>query len=82
MKYHEHGAVQVAIRVDHGRIIAAWAVKAPSGDAQHYTDISVPVLVSETIAAQSAAIANVTGATLTSTAWKSSLKTALAQAGL
>jgi uncharacterized protein with FMN-binding domain len=82
IKYHEHGAVQVGIRVQDGRIIAAWAAVYPTGSAQHYSDISIPVLKSETLQAQSAVIANVSGATLTSNAWKSSLKTALTKAGL
>ncbi len=79
---HRHGQVQVGIRVQDGRIVRAWAAVYPTGEAQPYTSLSIPKLVRETLEAQSADVATVSGATLTSDAWRESLQVALAQAGL
>lgn len=79
---HRHGQVQVGIRVQDGRVVRAWAAVYPTGEAQPYTSLSVPKLVRETLEAQSADVATVSGATLTSDAWRESLQAALAQAGL
>ena len=60
------------------------ALKAPDGDQQSY-NISVqaiPMLVQEALAAQSANIANISGASHTCEAFKASLAAALQQAGL
>ena len=82
LQTHKYGKVQVGIRVQAGKIIAVWPVVYPDGDSQPYSDFSIPVLKSETMAAQGASIANVSGATLTWQSWKTSLQSAMAKAGL
>ena len=77
-----YGNVQVKITVVDGRITDAVAVKAPSGRNDRYTNMSVPVLKKQTLAAQSANIQGVSGASYTSYGWFTSLQGALAQAGL
>ena len=82
LQTHKYGKVQVGIRVQGGKIIAVWPVVYPDGDSQPYSDFSIPVLKSETMAAQGASIANVSGATLTWQSWKTSLQSAMSKAGL
>ena len=77
-----YGNVQVQITVVNGRITDAVAVKAPSGKNDRYTNMSVPTLKQQTLAAQSANIKGVSGASYTSYGWFTSLQGALAQAGL
>jgi uncharacterized protein with FMN-binding domain len=82
LQTHKYGKVQVGIRVKAGKIIAVWPVVYPNGDSQPYSDFSIPVFKSETMKAQSANIANVSGATLTWQSWKKSLQSAMAKAGI
>jgi uncharacterized protein with FMN-binding domain len=77
-----YGNVQVQITVVNGRITDAVAVKAPSGKNDRYTNMAVPVLKQQTLAAQSANIKGVSGASYTSYGWFKSLQGALADAGL
>jgi uncharacterized protein with FMN-binding domain len=77
-----YGNVQVKITVVDGRITDAVAVVAPSGKNDRYTNMSVPTLKKQTLAAQSANIQGVSGASYTSYGWYTSLQGALAQAGL
>ena len=77
-----YGNVQVKITVVNGRITDAVAVVAPSGRNDRYTNMSVPTLKKQTLAAQSANIQGVSGASYTSYGWYTSLQGALAQAGL
>jgi uncharacterized protein with FMN-binding domain len=77
-----YGFVQVKITVENGKITDAQAVVAPSGRNDRYTQISVPVLRQRTLAAQSANISGVSGASFTSYGWYTSLASALAKAGL
>ena len=77
-----YGNVQVQITVVNGRITDAVAVKAPSGKNDRYTNLAVPTLKKQTLAAQSANIKGVSGASYTSYGWFTSLQGALAQAGL
>ena len=77
-----YGNVQVQITVVNGRITDAVAVKAPSGKNDRYTNMAVPTLKKQTLAAQSANIKGVSGASYTSYGWFTSLQGALAQAGL
>ncbi len=79
---HKYGRVQVGIRVQNGKIIAVWPVVYPNGPSQPYSDFSIPILKSETLKAQGPAINNVSGATLTWQAWKTSLQSAMHKAGL
>jgi uncharacterized protein with FMN-binding domain len=77
-----YGVVQVKITVQNGKITDAQAVKAPTGSNDRYTQMAVPRLRQQTIAAQSANIQGVSGASFTSYAWYQSLASAIAQAGL
>jgi len=77
-----YGIVQVKITVANGKITDAQAVQAPSGRNDRYTNMSVPVLRQRTLAAQSANINGVSGASYTSYGWYTSLTSALKQAGL
>ena len=77
-----YGIVQVKITVANGKITDAQAVQAPSGRNDRYTNMSVPVLRERTLAAQSANINGVSGASYTSFGWYTSLVVALKQAGL
>ncbi len=77
-----YGFVQVKITVENGKITDAQAVKSPSGRNDRYTQMSVPVLRQRTLAAQSANISGVSGASFTSYGWYASLVSALAKAGM
>ena len=77
-----YGPVQVKIMVKDGKIVDAQAVQAPTGSSDRYTQMSVPVLRERTIAAQSANVQAVSGASFTSYGWSQSLASAIAQAGL
>lgn len=76
-----YGAVQVAITVTDGAITDVKTLAAPSGGKNdRYTSMSVPVLRTEALAAQSADIDIVTGATYTSKGYITSLQSAVDQA--
>jgi len=77
-----YGTVQVKITVTNGRITDAVAVQAPSGRNDRYTQMAVPILKQQTLAAQSANIKGASGASYTSYGWFKSLQGALADAGL
>ena len=77
-----YGIVQVKITVQGGKIVDAQAVQAPSGSNDRYTQKAVPVLHEQTIAAQSANIQGVSGASFTAYGWYTSLASAIAKAGL
>ena len=77
-----YGPVQVKIVVKNGKIVDAQTVQAPTGSSDRYTQMSVPVLRERTIAAQSANVQGVSGASFTSYGWSQSLASAIAQAGL
>jgi uncharacterized protein with FMN-binding domain len=77
-----YGIVQVKITVQGGKIVDAQAVQAPTGSNDRYTQKAVPRLREQTIAAQSANIQGVSGASFTSYGWYTSLASAIAKAGL
>ena len=77
-----YGIVQVQITVNNGKITDAQAVQAPNGRNDRFTQMSVPVLRQKTLAAQSANITGVSGASYTSYGWYKSLVSALSKAGL
>ena len=77
-----YGTVQVKITVQGGKIVDAQAVKAPTGSNDRYTQMAVPRLREQTIAAQNANIQGVSGASFTSYGWYKSLVSAVAKAGL
>jgi uncharacterized protein with FMN-binding domain len=74
----------VQIDVKASKIIAVRAIQLPTGtaiDAQIDAQ-AIPILTSETLAAQSADIQGVSGASFTSQGWYDSLVSALSRAGL
>ena len=77
-----YGTVQVKITVSNGKITDAVAVQAPSGRNDRWTNMAVPILKQQTLAAQSANIKGASGASYTSYGWYKSLQGALADAGL
>ncbi|WP_060907432.1 FMN-binding protein [Streptomyces scabiei] len=78
----DYGPVQVRITVSGGKITGAEAVQAPSGGrSTQITADSVPKLNQAAVAAGSADIDAVSGATYTSAGYKESLQSALDQAG-
>jgi uncharacterized protein with FMN-binding domain len=78
------GPVQVQITLSNGKITAAKALQFPNNDfrSQSISQQAIPYLVQETLAAQSANIQGVGGASYTSQGWYDSLVSALAKAGL
>ena len=76
-----YGTVQVRITISGGKIVDAVALQAPTGSNQRYTDRAIPTMRQKTIAAQSANISGVSGASYTSYAWWVSLQSALSKAG-
>jgi uncharacterized protein with FMN-binding domain len=79
---YKYGTLQVGIRVSGGKVVDAWAVKYPMGESQPYSEMAIPILRSQTLAAQSAHLSGATGASFTSQAWTSSLAAALSKAGI
>jgi uncharacterized protein with FMN-binding domain len=78
------GPVQVRITVSGGKVTAVDVVEYPdsNGRDQEINARALPVLVQETLQAQSAKIDMVSGATYTSDGYLTSLQSALDQAGL
>ncbi|MEU1191134.1 FMN-binding protein, partial [Streptomyces sp. NPDC005859] len=77
----QYGAVQVRITVAGGKITKADAVQAPKGGtSDQKTELSVPKLNQEAVAAGNADIDSVSGATYTSEGYKKSLQSALDKA--
>ncbi len=77
-----YGSVQVQITVKDGRITDAVALQAPSGRNDRYTNMALPILKKQTLAAQGDKIQGASGASYTSYGWYISLQGALAKAGL
>ena len=77
-----YGKVQVQITVKDGKIVDATALQAPSGRNDRWTNMALPILKKQTLAAQSASIQGASGASYTSYGWYTSLQGALAKAGL
>jgi uncharacterized protein with FMN-binding domain len=77
-----YGNVQVQITVKDGKIIDATALQAPSGRNDRWTNMALPILKKQTLAAQNASIQGASGASYTSYGWYTSLQGALAKAGL
>jgi uncharacterized protein with FMN-binding domain len=78
------GPVQVKITVQGGKITKVAVLQQPNGnprDAQ-INDYALPILINETVSAQSADIDMVSGATVTSEGYAQSLQAALDEAGI
>jgi uncharacterized protein with FMN-binding domain len=78
------GPVQVQVTTDNGTMTAVEVVQYPSGNGKdlEINSYALPILVDETLAAQSADIDMVSGATVTSMGYIDSLQSALDRAGL
>ncbi|MEU8261287.1 FMN-binding protein [Micromonospora sp. NPDC048999] len=78
------GPVQVRITVSGGKITDVQAVRVPDGNRrdQEINGYAVPVLRQEALAAQSAQIDTVSGATVTSDGYRESLQSAIDAAHL
>jgi len=79
-----YGPVQVQITVSNGKITGATALTYPqnSGRDRQINSQAIPLLIQETLQAQSANIQGVGGASYTSQGWYDSLVSALAKAGM
>ncbi|MSV71994.1 MAG: FMN-binding protein [Actinobacteria bacterium] len=77
-----YGTIQVSLAVTGTRVTGCWASYPTSSDSGPINSSAIPRLCSEAIAAQSATIASVSGASATSPAFKSSLQSALTRAGI
>lgn len=78
---NQYGDVQVQVTYSGGQITDVTALSLPSGDSrsQQISTIAGPQLASQAIAAQSASIDGVSGATYTSTSYQASLQSAIDQ---
>ena len=78
-----YGNVQVRVTASGGEIAQVEAVQLPDGDgqSQSISSFSAPQLAQQALAAQSASIDGVSGATYTSDAYRSSLQSAIDQLG-
>ena len=72
-----YGTVRVQIRVEGGRITAAEATYPTTGDSARINPPAIATLKQETLKAQSADVAAVSGATYTSRSYRDSLQAAL-----
>jgi uncharacterized protein with FMN-binding domain len=80
---HRFGPIQVEITVSQGTITDIQVVQEPSdGKSRWINSQAVPILISQALAAQSGSIDGVSGATLTSQAFVTSLTSAMSKAGL
>ena len=80
----QYGQLQVKLTVKNGRItrVGFTTFVASDGHSVQIDQSAAPVLIRETIAAQSAHIQGVSGATYTSDAYQQSLQAAIDKAGL
>jgi uncharacterized protein with FMN-binding domain len=78
------GPVQVELTISGGRITKASVLQYPNGNGRdaEINDYALPILTQETVAAQSADIDMVSGATVSSDGYLESLQSALDQANL
>ena len=78
------GPVQVQLTIKAGKIVSATAIVFPQGSGrdQEINSYAIPILQQETVAAQSAQIDAVSGASYTSAGYQQSLQSALDAAHL
>ena len=78
-----YGPVQVQVTISNRKVTAITALALPSGGRSGMiSQYAAPILTGEALAAQSANIDLVSGATYTSTAYEKSLQAALDKAGI
>jgi len=80
----QYGELQVKLTVKAGKItnVGFTTFVANDGRSRSIDQAAAPILIRETIAAQSAHVAAVSGATYTSSAYQQSLQAAIDKAGL
>jgi uncharacterized protein with FMN-binding domain len=78
---YAYGTIQVSLTVDGGKIVAADAVYPVTANSSVSNQVAIKQLKQETLKKQSANVDAVSGATLTSAAYKQSLQAALDAAG-
>lgn len=80
----QYGVVQVAATVQNGKITNVRFLQLTAYDdrSQQINSFAAPVLLQETLSAQSSQIDSVSGATYTSAGYEQSLQSALDQAGI
>jgi uncharacterized protein with FMN-binding domain len=78
---YAYGTIQVSLTVDGGKIVAADAVYPVTANTAVSNRVAIKQLKQETLKKQSADVDAVSGATLTSAAYKQSLQAALDAAG-
>jgi uncharacterized protein with FMN-binding domain len=78
------GPVQVKITVQDGKLTKVTVLQQPNGNRrdQEINDQALPILIDETVSAQSAKIDMVSGATVTSEGYLQSLQAAIDDAGI
>jgi uncharacterized protein with FMN-binding domain len=78
------GPVQVKITLQHGKLTKVTVLQQPNGNRrdQEINDQALPILIDETVSAQSAKIDMVSGATVTSEGYLQSLQAAIDDAGI
>lgn len=78
------GPVQVTVATDGGAIGDVQVIQYPNSNSRdlQISNYALPILIDETVKAQSADVDMVSGATYTSTGYLQSLQSALDQAGL
>ncbi len=81
---NQYGQLQVKLTIKNGKIthVGFTTFTANDGHSVQIDQSSVPILINETIAAQSAHIQGVSGATYTTTAYEQSLQAAIDKAAL
>src|SRR5689334_17545623 len=72
-----YGTVQVTLKIANGKITAVDATYPTTGNSATINPVAVPKLKQETLQAQSAKVAAVSGATYTSQSYQESLQAAL-----
>jgi uncharacterized protein with FMN-binding domain len=77
-----YGYIQVSIAVTDQRVTGCWATYPTSSDSGSINRNAIPKFCTAAISAQSATISNVSGASATWTAFKTSLQAALTAAGI
>lgn len=80
---NQYGDVQVRVSVRGGRIVSIEPVTLPGGDprSQEISAVAAPILGRQAVAAQSARIDGVSGASYTSDGYRQSLQSAIDQLG-
>lgn len=79
---HHFGSITVTVTLNSGRITGLTYTSAGEMKNQRYESMAIPQLKAAVLAAQSTKVSTISGATLTSQAYLTSLQSALDQAGV